>query len=275
VSEGPLDGRIAIVTGSLGLLGREHLRALGTAGASLVVTDVDGAACERLATELGAMTGRPAIGIGADITKRDDLARLRNAVTKRFGRIDVLVNNAAIDDKVRGGGATGQDALEASRFESFPLELWQRSLEVNVTGVFLACQVLGTPMAEAGRGSIVNVASTYGLVAPDQSLYRRPDGAQAFFKGPAYPTTKGALLQFTRYLASYWGRAGVRVNALCPGGVENAQDDWFIEAYARRTMLGRMAQRTDYHGAVVFLASDASAYVTGATLVVDGGFTAW
>jgi len=260
-----LESRVAIVTGSLGLLGREHLRALGEAGASLVVTDVDGAGCERLAQELG--TGHPVMACGADITKKADLEKLRDRVLDRFGRIDVLVNNAAIDDKMVGGGQ--------GEFETFPLETWKRSLEVNVTGVFLTCQVIGTVMAKAGRGSIVNVASTYGLVAPDQSLYVKPDGARAMFKGPAYPTSKGALLQFTRYLASYWGKSGVRVNALCPGGVENAQDGWFIEAYARRTMLGRMAHKSDYHGAVVFLASDASAYVTGATLVVDGGFTAW
>jgi NAD(P)-dependent dehydrogenase (short-subunit alcohol dehydrogenase family) len=259
----PLEGRVAVVTGSLGLLGREHLRALHDAGASLVVTDADGAACERLASELGAL------GVGADVTKKHELVRLRDRVMDRFGRIDVLVNNAAIDDKVVGSGGGGGD------FETFPLDVWQRSIDVNVTGVFLACQVIGTEMARAGRGSIVNVASTYGLVAPDQSLYVKPDGARAMWKGPAYPTTKGALLQFTRYLAAYWGGAGVRANALCPGGVENAQDGWFIEAYARRTMLGRMAHKGDYHGAVVFLASDASAYMTGATLVVDGGFTAW
>lgn len=271
MSEFDLTDEVAIVTGSLGVLGKEHLRALGEHGARLVVTDVDGARCEGLAKELAAMTRRETLACGADVTKRADLERLRDRVLERFGRIDVLVNNAAIDDKVE----SPTNALDASKFESFPLEKFTKSLEVNVTGVFLACQVLGTEMAKRGSGSIVNIASTYGLVAPDQSLYVTPEGRQKFYKGPAYPTTKGALLQFTRYLASYWGRAGVRVNAICPGGVENGQEGWFIEAYARRTMLGRMAQRTDYHGALVFLASEASAYVTGATLVVDGGFTAW
>jgi NAD(P)-dependent dehydrogenase (short-subunit alcohol dehydrogenase family) len=271
-SDFPLDGRVAVVTGSLGLLGKEHLRALGSAGASLVVTDVDETRCEGLARELAATTKRPAIGIGADVTKKDDLVRLRDKVLERFGHIDVLVANAAIDDKVEGAR---ENALEDSKFENFPLDQWKRSIEVNVTGVFLTCQVLGTPMAERGKGSIVNVASTYGLVAPDQGLYRTPDGAQRFFKGPAYPTSKGAVVQLSRYLASYWGRRGVRVNTLCPGGVQNGQDEWFDAAYSNKTMLGRMAHRTDYAGAVVFLASDASAYVTGATLVVDGGFTAW
>jgi NAD(P)-dependent dehydrogenase (short-subunit alcohol dehydrogenase family) len=266
-----LSGKVAIVTGALGLLGREHLKALGGAGASLVVTDLDHAACEGLAIEIAAMTKRPALGVGADVTSKDDLVRLRDRVLEHYGHIDVLVNNAAMDDKV----LPGSSALESSKLETFPLETWKRVLDVNVTGVFLACQILGTVMAQRGVGSIVNVASTYGLVAPDQSLYRTPDGTQRFYKGPAYPTTKGAVLQLTRYLASYWGRAGVRVNSLCPGGVENGQDDWFIDSYSKKTMLGRMADRTDYAGALVFLASEASSYVTGTTLVVDGGFTAW
>jgi NAD(P)-dependent dehydrogenase (short-subunit alcohol dehydrogenase family) len=207
--------------------------------------------------------------IAADITSAADLDALRERVLERFGRIDVLVNNAAIDDKFAPGSS------EESRFESYSLERFRRQLDVNVTGVFLCCQRLGSVMAERGRGSIVNVASTYGLVAPNQDLYQREDGSQAFWKSAAYPASKGAVLQLTRFLAAYWGERGVRVNALCPGGVEAGQDAYFRARYAERTPLRRMAEPGDYRGALLFLASEASAYMTGASLVVDGGFTIW
>lgn len=261
-----LRGSVVIVTGGLGLLGRAFTDALAGAGASVVVTDLDHDACVARARELGA----GGLGHGADITDPESLLALRDAVLHRHGRIDALVNNAAIDDRFAPGAAAHE-----SRMEVYSLARWRRSLDTNVTGTFLCCQVLGSVMAARGTGSIVNVASTYGVVAPDQALYRRPDGTQAFYKGPAYPTGKAAVLGLTRYLAAYWGSAGVRVNALSPGGVANGQDEHFVTAYAARTPLGRMAQPTDYAGAIVFLTSAASAYVTGANLVVDGGWTVW
>jgi NAD(P)-dependent dehydrogenase (short-subunit alcohol dehydrogenase family) len=264
-----LRDRTAIVTGAAGLLGREHCLALGEAGARVVVTDLDGDSCATFARELEQRDVR-ALAVAADITEPRTLERLRDATLERFGSIDVLVNNAAIDDKFVDGAD-----LEASRFENYPLERWRRSIDVNVTGTFLCCQILGGEMARRGRGSIVNVASTYGVVAPDQSLYEGPDGAQRFFKSAAYPTGKGAVVALSRYLATYWAAAGVRVNTLSPGGVEAGQDAHFVHSYGRRTPLGRMARADDYRGAVVFLASDASSYMTGFNLVVDGGWTAW
>jgi NAD(P)-dependent dehydrogenase (short-subunit alcohol dehydrogenase family) len=262
-----LNGRTAIVTGAAGLIGRQHCRALAEAGARVVATDRDPAALGALAEDCGG----PLLAIPADVADAGSVRGLLAETLRQTGRVDVLVNNAAINDRFESPAA----ALEQSRFENYPLELWQRSLDVNVTGVFLCSQIIGAEMARAGRGSIVNIASTYGVVAPDQSLYLDPEGRRRFYKSPVYPTTKGAVLAFTRFLAAYWGSAGVRVNALSPGGVENGQDDFFVAEYARRTPLGRMAAPDDFLGALVFLASDASAYVTGANLLVDGGYTIW
>jgi NAD(P)-dependent dehydrogenase (short-subunit alcohol dehydrogenase family) len=264
-----LEGKVAIVTGGLGLLGTQHCEALADAGATVVVADLDQAAAQKYAG--GLKTSPASIGIGVDITRPESVAQLRDMVLRQCGGIHILVNNAAINDMVENPSA----ATEQSKFEHYPLDLWKRALDVNVTGMFLCCQSIGTHMANAGGGSIINIASTYGVVAPDQSLYRRPDGTQSFYKSAAYPVTKGAVISFTRFLAAYWGSAGVRINTLSPGGVENNQDPHFISEYSARTPLGRMAHPRDYQGAIVFLASDASRYMTGANLIVDGGWTAW
>lgn len=265
-----LDGRVAVVTGALGLLGRQHASALAEAGADVVVTDVaDPERLDVFARELERDFGTAALGVRADVTDVSAVDSLARAVGARFGRVDVLINNAAIDDKfVPGTGENG-------RFEDYPVDRFRKQLDVNVIGVFLCCQKLGAKMAENGRGSIVNVASSYGVIAPQQALYLDADGSERFFKGPAYPTSKAAVLHFTRYLAAYWGARGVRVNALSPGGVRAGQDDVFVTRYSERTPLRRMAKEDEYRGAVVFLASDASSYMTGANLVVDGGWTAW
>lgn len=262
-----LEGKTAIVTGALGLIGRQHCQALARYGAGVIVADLDGESSAAFAATLDT----PSLGLTLDVTNADSITAARDRILDHFGHVDVLVNNAAINDMFENPTM----AAEQSRFENYPLSMWQQSLDANVTGVFLCSQILGTPMAQQGNGSIINVASTYGMVAPDQSLYRTPDGRQPFFKSPAYPTTKGAVIAFTRFLAAYWGQAGVRVNTLSPGGVENNQQEYFVHNYSSRTMLGRMALPTDYQGALVFLASDASAYMTGANLVVDGGWTAW
>lgn len=266
-----LRGKVAVVTGAVGLLGKQHCYALAEAGANVVVADLDERRCRAFAEELSGKNLPRALGISVDITNRKSVEALRDRVLQEFGRIDILVNNAAINDMFENP----QAAAELSKFENYPLDLWEKSLSVNVTGTFLCSQVIGAVMAKARRGSIINIASTYGIVAPDQALYRRPDGTQTFYKSPAYPTSKGAIIAFTRFLAAYWGRSGVRVNCLSPGGVENEQDEYFVKNYAERTPLGRMAAPTDYKGAIVFLASDASAYMTGANLVVDGGWTIW
>ena len=261
-----LENKTAIVTGALGLIGRRHCEALARAGANVIVTDVSEAGARAFAETLG----NRHLGMGMDVTEAGSLKAVRDAVLEKYGSIDVLVNNAAINDMFENPAL----AKELSAFENYPVEVFRKSLEVNVTGVFLCSQVLGSVMAKQKRGSIINIASTYGMVGPDQKIYRNAAGEQTFYKSAAYPATKGAVINFTRFLAAYWGKEGVRVNTLSPGGVENNQDAFFVENYAAKTLLGRMAQDTDYQGALVFLASDASAYMTGANLVVDGGWTA-
>ncbi|CAN5543345.1 SDR family oxidoreductase [soil metagenome] len=262
-----LNDKVAVVSGSLGLIGKNHCKALSSAGAIVIVTDLDNEKCREFSESLGNNSS----GISMNITDKDSVVSFRDKVIREYGKIDILVNNAAINDMFENPGT----ALEQSSFENYPLEKWRASLEANITGTFLCSQVIGTGMAENGCGSIINVASTYGIVAPDQSLYLDEKNNRKFYKSPAYPTTKGAVISFTRYLAAYWGEKNVRVNTLSPGGVENSQDEFFINNYTKKTPLKRMALPTDYMGALIFLASDASAYMTGANLVVDGGFTIW
>ena len=263
-----LTGRVIVVTGGLGQLGRQFCLALAARGARV-------AAFDRAADE-----GRVTMALGeqcdavfpvcVDVTERESLEAALADVQKRWGTPHGLVNAAALDSP------PGAPAEENGPFESYPESSWDRVMEVNVKGTFLCCQVIGGRMAEAGRGSIINVSSIYGLVSPDQRLYeyRRPAG-QSFFKPVAYSTSKSALLNLTRYLATYWADRNVRVNTVTFGGVFNGQDERFLASYALRVPMGRMAREDEYNGTIVFLLSDASSYMTGANVVVDGGWTAW
>jgi NAD(P)-dependent dehydrogenase (short-subunit alcohol dehydrogenase family) len=262
-----LKEKVAIVTGGLGLLGKHHCHALAEAGANVIVCDLDESECANFAATLSVLS----LGISVDITNKKSVQDLRRKVLSNYGKIDILVNNAALNDKFEDP----LSVLEDSKFENYPVEMFRKSLNVNVTGMFLCSQVIGSEMAMKGYGSIINVASTYGIVAPDQSIYKNENGEQTFYKSAAYPVTKGAVISFTRFLATYWANKGVRVNTLSPGGVQDNQEEFFVKNYSNKTPLGRMARPTDYKGALVFLASDASSYMTGANLIVDGGWTAW
>jgi NAD(P)-dependent dehydrogenase (short-subunit alcohol dehydrogenase family) len=267
-----LAGKVAIITGAGGLLGMQHANVLSGAGASVVLTDClsEGELAKRIKLQPARGKRQQALFVSADVCEESSVQELLRRTLKKFGRVDILVNNAAMNDMAESASRT------PVALERYPVESWRRMLDVNVTGTFLCAKFVGGAMAKQRTGgSIINIASTYGVVGPDQSLYLRSDRSRLMYKSPAYSASKGAVLALTRHLASYWGRKRVRVNALSPGGVENEQEDFFVKNYSARTMLGRMARSSDYQGAILFLASDASAYMTGANLIVDGGWTAW
>jgi len=267
-----LTGRVAVLTGGAGLLGRQYTRALLGAGSRIVVADLNGAQAADPAQSAMSDIGGEAIGHALDVRNRKSIDELVSNVLRRWGQLDILVNNAAIDPKFDAGVA----AQQANTFEDYPLELWQQSLDVNLTGAFLCCQAIGKVMVQQGRGVIVNISSTYGVVAPDQRLYQRDGEAkQKLFKPASYAVTKAALAHLTRYLAAYWGDRGIRVNTLTPHGIANEQDQDFLKRYRDRCPMGRMANQDEMNGALLFLCSDASSYMTGGNLVIDGGWTAW
>jgi len=266
-----VSGRAIIVTGGAGLLGREYGRALAAAGASVVLADLDEAGVAATAADLRGAPGT-VMGVGVDVTDEASVAHLVRTTLDAFGRIDGLVNNAALNPAVSRSPA----AEFEMPFEQYSLDLWNRTLAVNLTGMFLCARAAAPAMLAQRRGVVVNISSTYGLVGPDQRLYE-PDtpGARRGYKPVAYSVTKSGVLGFTRYLAAYWAGTGIRVNTLTPGGVRHDQPDEFIRRYSARTVLGRMADCQEYSGALLFLLSDASSYMTGSNLVLDGGWTAW
>jgi NAD(P)-dependent dehydrogenase (short-subunit alcohol dehydrogenase family) len=247
-----LDGRVAIVTGGAGQLGAEIARGLEERGARVAVFDV---AADRF---------------NVDVTDRAALEAATDEVTRGSGVPHVLVNAAALDSP------PDAPPEEVGPFEAYPEESFDQVMDVNVKGTFLTCQVVGARMAAEGRGSIVNVSSIYGMLSPVQDVYDfRRRGGEEFFKPVAYSVSKSALYNLTRYLATYWAKSGVRVNTLTLAGVWNDQPQEFLDAYTPRVPLGRMADVREVVGPVLFLASDASSYVTGANLVADGGWSAW
>jgi len=267
VFERRLEGRVVVLTGGAGLLGRNHSVALARAGARVVVADIDRA---RAAEVAGGLPPEQGMAVGVDITSQSSVKNMIRCVVDRFGGIDALVNNAALDPKFDPQHA----GLHTDSFERCPLEEFRRSLDVNLTGAFICTQAAAPFLLSSTCGSVVNVASIYGVSGPDQRLYLR-DGGQVRYKPVAYSAAKSGLLGFTRYLAAYWAGRGIRVNALTLGGVEAGHDPEFVRRYSEKTMLGRMARQDEYGGALVFLLSDDSSYMTGANLVVDGGWTAW
>jgi len=265
-----LTGRTAVVTGGAGLLGRQFCHTLAEAGAQVVIVDINAKAAGEVGDELRG-AGFKAISVGTDISNPESVAVMVGKTLESFKSLDILVNSAALDPKFDQENVGKQGA---NAFEDFPLDAWNQALGVNLTGMFLVSQAASKVMVEQGKGVIINICSTYGLVGPDQRIYER-EGQPPSFKPVTYTVTKAGVLGLTKYLATYYAGKNIRVNALTPGGVYVDHDESFVKAYSARTVIGRMAERTEMNGALLFLASDASSYMTGSNLVVDGGWTAW
>ena len=268
-----LTDRVAVITGGAGLLGVKHAEAIAERGGIPVLVDIAADRAANAAQGIMDRCDRPALGLGADITRPDAVADVLARTLDRFGRVDILIYNAANNPKMEAR----DEGREWSRFEQFPVNAWDQDIAVGLTGAFLCSQVIGSKLAEQGHGVILNIASDLSVIAPDQRIYRQPGlpDEQQPVKPVTYSVVKAGLVGLTRYLSTYWADHGVRVNALSPGGVANNQDPAFVQRLTNLIPMGRMASQDEYKAAVVFLVSDASAYMTGVNLVMDGGRTVW
>ena len=264
-----LTGRVAIITGGAGLLGYQHGAILAAAGAHVVLLDLSLANPKLRAEQLTAAHGPDCLGLAVDITSEASLLEARDAILAKFSRIDILINNAANNPKVEDQ----KPGQPWSRLENFPLETWNDDIAVGLTGAFLCSRIFGQEMVKRNAGVILNVASDLGVIAPDQRLYRKegvPEDQQPV-KPVTYSVVKTALIGLTRYLSTYWTANHIRVNAISPGGVFAGQPDEFTARLHQLIPMGRMAHKDEYQGAILFLCSDASSYMTGQNLIVDGG----
>jgi len=261
-----LKNKTIILTGSAGILGTQYSHMLCESGANVVLLDIDTEKNEKLQENLVKKYNARCLSFNTDITKKSDVKHMTQEVVKKFKKIDGLVNNAAFHPKVKGGNI-------AKPFESFPMDLWDNAISVNLTGMFLLCQEIGRIMLKQKNGVIVNISSIYGMKGADQRIY----GKSKLDSPASYAATKGAILNLTRYLAAYWHGKNIRVNTLTIGGVQvnSYMNKKFIKKYSEKTILGRMARSDEYNSALLFLLSDASSYMTGSNLVIDGGWTTW
>ncbi len=264
-----LTGKNAIITGAVGILGKGFCSGLASHGANIAVLDINQAACDEFAAELERKYSIKAKGFACDVASPQSVSEMIRRVVAAFGEVHVLHNNAA----------TKSDKLDRffAPFEDYSLEEWRKIMAVNIDGMFLVAQAVGKQMvAQKKGGSIIQTASIYGLMAPDHRIYEGSLYMGMKINTPAvYTVSKAAVLGLTKHLATYWAEHNIRVNALVPGGVESGQNDEFKKRYSARIPLGRMAKPNEMVGALIYLASDASSYVTGQNLVVDGGLNAW
>lgn len=263
-----LTDKVAIITGGAGLMGTQHAEAIAEAGGCPVLWDIQEGRAREKAAALEKATGRRAVAQKVDITNPTSIAQALGEVLAKFGRCDILINNAANDPKVEPGSD-----LRLNRIENFALSSWDADMAVGLTGAFLCAQAVGTYMAKHGEGVIVNVSSDLGVISPDQRLYRQPGLSEDRqpVKPVSYSVVKHGLIGLTKYLSTYWAKDGVRVNAISPGGIYTNQPDDFVARLTDLIPMGRMAERDEYKAAIVFLCSDASRYMTGQNLIMDGG----
>ena len=265
-----LSGRTVVITGGSGLLGKEHARAVGRSGGVPILLDVDATTLEAASKMLQAENIEHR-AIRCDVTNQAELESIKSEILSQYGSIWGLINNVASNPPM-GPSAKGLD-----RLENFPISQWDLDISLGLTAALLCARIFGTQMAQDGCGSIINVASDLALISPDQRMYKSglEPGELEPVKPVSYSVTKAGLLGLTKYLATYWAPTPVRCNALVPGSVEGTQNTQLVTELKSRIPLNRLATPAEYHGAVVFLLSDASAYMTGANLVLDGGRTIW
>lgn len=260
-----LKNQVAIVTGAAGQLGGEYVKILLEAGAKVAAFDINFKNPKSSLNQIQNTSNF--VKYEVDITRKDSIIKAKDQVIHDLGIPEILINNAAID------APPNAKEQVTGCFEEYPEFAWDAMMDVNLKGMFLCCQVIGAEMAKNKKGSIINISSIYGLVSPDQRIYEyKPE---PFFKPIAYSVTKSGVLNLTRYLATYWAKYNVRVNTLTLAGVFNNQDSTFLKNYTNKVPLGRMANVDEYNGAILFLSSQASSYMTGSNLIIDGGFTAW
>lgn len=267
-----LTNKIAIITGGAGFLGQKHAEAIAEFCGIPILLDINEKAGNKIADRISKEFGVICLSVKCDITKQEQLENVKEEFLKEFKHIDILINNAAIDPKVEKD-TTGN----LSRLENFVLDQWNLEIAVGLTGAMLCSKVFGYEMAKRGEGVILNICSDLGIIAPDQRLYRNEllSEDQQYMKPVTYSVIKHGLIGLTKYLATYWADKGVRVNSISPGGVYTKQTPEFVQRLSNLIPLGRMAYEDEYKAAIVFLCSDASSYMTGANLVIDGGRTCW
>ena len=268
-----LDKKVIVITGATGLLGRKHAEAIACYGGTTILLDLSQKEVDDFAVELNKQYKVKAMGFAVDITDERAVDSNAKLLIKKFGKIDGLVNNAANNPKIEDNNES-----DFSRLENFPLNIWNQDINVGLTGSFLCSKYYGYQIAKnPNGGSIVNISSDLGLIAPDQGLYAKEGLASN--KQPVKPVTysviKTGLIGLTRYLSTYWADKNVRCNAICPGGIENGQSKKFLEEIKKRIPMGRMAKNDEYQGTLLWMLSDASSYLNGAIISIDGGRTAW